>query len=196
MFRKTRPRLAIGALAVVLLASSAYTARASEVSAISTDRLVLHIPRDTTVPPEVLDDMLSSMHKCLAFAEASLGRRLRAPVHHLWVDEAPGLGGPSAPCICKPGTERHEVLYVSREPPTSREEVDNYASTWVHEHTHCILYEAFGALPTLVNEGIACMVADDLFGQDSHAQAAIMSAAGELPSLVALANWVNHASRA
>jgi len=194
MFRKVRLQLAIGALAAMLLAFCAYPARASTAVATSMDRFVLHIPSDATVLPEVLDCMLSSMDECLAFAETSLGRRLRAPIHHLWVDEAPGvlLGL----CVCKHGTERHEVVHILQKPPTSRNEVDNYASAWVHEYTHCVLYEAFGELPTLVNEGIACVVADDLLGRERHAQAAIVLAAGELPSLIALANWANQATRA
>ena len=62
------------------------------VSAISTDRFVLHIPANATVLPEVLDCMLSSIDRHLAFAEASLGHQPRAPVHHLRVDEAPRPG--------------------------------------------------------------------------------------------------------
>ncbi len=140
--------------------------------------------------------MLSSMDRRLAFAEASLGHRLRAPVHYVWVDEAPGLGGFPGQYICNPVAERHKVFHILREPPTSREEVDNSASAWVYEYTHCVLCEAFGALPALVNEGIACMVEDDLFERNSHAEAAITSAAGILPPLVVLVNWLNQATRA
>jgi len=196
VFRKVRLRLALGALVAALLVIGAYPVRTSEVSVISTDRFVLYIPRSVAVRPDVLDYMLSSMHKCLDFVEAFFAHSLRARICHLWEDALPALGDSPGSCICKPGSERHEVHETFRTLPTNPSDVDVRAFTWIHEYTHCVLYEVFGALPPLVDEGVACMIADDLFERNSYAQAAIMLTAGELPSLVALANWVNHAARA
>jgi hypothetical protein len=139
VFRKVRLRLALGALVAALLVIGAYPVRTSEVSVISTDRFVLYIPRNVAVRPDVLDYMLSSMHKCLDFAEAFFAHSLRARICHLWGDAVPALGGSPGSCICKPGSDRHEVHETFRTIPTNPSDVDVCAFTWIHEYTHCVL---------------------------------------------------------